>query len=499
MPRALYITLISILLVFSVTVPAFVAGTESYALSTNHDVDIPDRTEQFQGNSFSINSAARANLAETVSVTATAPEGKSIDLFVYNGDGEIVAFGFSGTGTTTFDITLNGNDFTPSPTAGTYALVLQQSGTIVSVKPLIIRGYSVSNIDSPQKITTGDNITVTANIDKIHNKNKSSVEMVVANNGTSTPVASASENSDDEYEATISTESLSNGSYDIYIAVRGSEKVLGENELLGISDPVAIELTSEEQQNTPSPPDTPPESPTTPGPSPPDTNDSTPTPSPPSNINESTQLADPDGTATFENPGINSVSNISFSNVTGTVSVANVATPPDNTPSTNLTDGISNITYVELNASVSNDVSEAAVNISLANNTFNDPSDVTVYRYNENTDEYSRLNTSSKSSDDTVYIEFTTPGFSTFAIGETSNINRTGPAIVGDNPATDPDDDQQFEDINGDGKANFDDVVTFAFEITTNAVQENADLFDFDDDNDVNFDDVIELAFTLPT
>lgn len=69
---------------------------------------------------------------------------------------------------------------------------------------------------------------------------------------------------------------------------------------------------------------------------------------------------------------------------------------------------------------------------------------------------------------------------------------------VGTAPPTNLDNDPQFEDVNGDGEANFTDAVDLAFANTgaiNSGTQAQINALDFDGDGDVDFDDAIELTF----
>ncbi len=61
-------------------------------------------------------------------------------------------------------------------------------------------------------------------------------------------------------------------------------------------------------------------------------------------------------------------------------------------------------------------------------------------------------------------------------------------------PPMDLDGDGLFEDINGDGKLTFEDGRIFSFNITSQEVQENWQLFDFDGDGDADFEDAMVLV-----
>jgi len=70
-------------------------------------------------------------------------------------------------------------------------------------------------------------------------------------------------------------------------------------------------------------------------------------------------------------------------------------------------------------------------------------------------------------------------------IGESANLPK------------DLDGDGLYEDINGDGQLTVDDLALFGFQIDSEAVQENAEAFDFDNDGEVTFNDVVALKAML--
>jgi hypothetical protein len=60
---------------------------------------------------------------------------------------------------------------------------------------------------------------------------------------------------------------------------------------------------------------------------------------------------------------------------------------------------------------------------------------------------------------------------------------------------TDPDDDGEFEDINGDGEKTFDDAIALAFANPSQLTEKQVEAVDFDADGDVDFGDAVALAF----
>jgi PKD repeat protein len=87
------------------------------------------------------------------------------------------------------------------------------------------------------------------------------------------------------------------------------------------------------------------------------------------------------------------------------------------------------------------------------------------------------------------------PNRVTFSVGGQSPF--TSPIGGGQAPPADPDDDGLYEDVNGDGQANFDDAISLAFVQTGSLTQEQVAALDFDGDGDIDFDDAVELAFTV--
>jgi outer membrane protein assembly factor BamB len=65
------------------------------------------------------------------------------------------------------------------------------------------------------------------------------------------------------------------------------------------------------------------------------------------------------------------------------------------------------------------------------------------------------------------------------------------------NPVTDPDNDGLYEDINGDGAYSIADIQALFANLNSDAVQQNADIFDFNEDGDVSISDVQALFAQL--
>lgn len=67
------------------------------------------------------------------------------------------------------------------------------------------------------------------------------------------------------------------------------------------------------------------------------------------------------------------------------------------------------------------------------------------------------------------------------------------PPVVGSDPPTDPDGDGQYEDVNGNERLDFNDVVVFFQNMDNDVVTSNVDKFDYNENGRIDFDDVVTL------
>jgi hypothetical protein len=75
--------------------------------------------------------------------------------------------------------------------------------------------------------------------------------------------------------------------------------------------------------------------------------------------------------------------------------------------------------------------------------------------------------------------------------GGTVTVRAGGPAVGGNPPATDPDGDGRYEDVNGDGSLGVGDVIVLFRNVDASAAQ--TDEFDFNADGDIGIGDVVRL------
>jgi len=63
----------------------------------------------------------------------------------------------------------------------------------------------------------------------------------------------------------------------------------------------------------------------------------------------------------------------------------------------------------------------------------------------------------------------------------------------GGSPPTDPDSDGHFEDVNGNGRMDYDDIVLLFKQFDSDAVTMNKAAYDFNDNGKLDFDDIVSL------
>jgi PKD repeat protein len=76
-----------------------------------------------------------------------------------------------------------------------------------------------------------------------------------------------------------------------------------------------------------------------------------------------------------------------------------------------------------------------------------------------------------------------------------SGVAMVGPSSVGSSPnaPTDTDGDGLYEDVNGNGRVDYDDVVLLFNNLESSGVKSNARAFDFNENDKLDYDDIVSL------
>ena len=224
--------------------PAVVSASE-YDVTTGQTIDVVDRQESFEGNSYNITAVTQVDPEDQVTVEVEAPSDKRPTVNLLNKERRIVySYQDDDPGPTEFQIDV-GEYVDSGP--GTYALVVQVENDIKSVHPLVVRGYSVS-ADTPESVTSGEDIEINGEFSQLGDKTYNTIEVVVAAaNSDQDPINKTVKIDGTTFSATVSTDELATGSYDVYAVIRGEDSVLGrQKEILGLSSPQLLDIESEE-------------------------------------------------------------------------------------------------------------------------------------------------------------------------------------------------------------------------------------------------------------
>lgn len=231
-PRKISV-LLALVVAASVVPTAMAAGFE---ISASDTTPIPERTESFQGNSFTFDSMIRADVGESVSVDVTAPgDDETYKVHVRDSDNNVVD-SMSGEGSESFTIDLTDYEH------GSYAVGVMQDRNYEAVQPMLVSGYDLS-VDGPDSTTTDESVDVTVDVTETAASSAPADVMVAVAQGETAHEVEASEN-DGEYTATIDGDELDEGDYTVYAIAQGDEEAFGRSEVLGISDGHSLSVES---------------------------------------------------------------------------------------------------------------------------------------------------------------------------------------------------------------------------------------------------------------
>ncbi|WP_193310585.1 PGF-CTERM sorting domain-containing protein [Halorubrum halophilum] len=227
-------------LLILVTVPLAVSAAD-FNISSNQTIDVADRTVERGGNTFEITSITQVDPDEQVTVSVDAPDGTDFSMYLYD-ENQTIVRGYEGTGSKDFDIPVADHG---ASKAGTYAFIVQSDGVNEAAHPLVVRGYSVST-DTPSSVTAGENISVEGEFTQLRGESFDQIDVVVATTETDKQVVKQAAVDGDTFSASVPTDDLESGSYDVYAVVRGSSTVLGQKEVLGVSSPQLLEIEADD-------------------------------------------------------------------------------------------------------------------------------------------------------------------------------------------------------------------------------------------------------------
>lgn len=216
-----------------------IGAADSYDISTDKMIDIPDRERNVDGETFEITHISQIEQNNTLTVDTSGPDSR-YEVNLISPQGQYVRvenIPDGGDATVTFDM---------SRTVGSWLITITDPGDLVAIHPVVIKAYDVEPDLSTTTVTRGTDvtadITVTEPTDGVRDqKDINRVEAALANESTEVRVtAEAAEDDSDTYEVSLSTDELTAGTYEFFGIVRGNQDIRGRDEVLGISGTTTV-------------------------------------------------------------------------------------------------------------------------------------------------------------------------------------------------------------------------------------------------------------------
>lgn len=231
--------LVLILCISGIVLAGAVPGVaqSGFEITVAGSVDTPDRNVSFEGSEYPVSDIAKSAPGGELSVHVATPDVDDLiyRVYLYNADRQIVD-SKRGTKPTRFHFDLAG--YRP----GSYMLVVQHRGEFKAVHPVVVPGYETT-IDAPSSVDAGSRLQATVRVRASAADGEPAGVAVALTNETTTIRVNATRQGRGEYTARVPTRSLAVGRYELYAVVQGEREVFGRAELLGLSDPIHVNVT----------------------------------------------------------------------------------------------------------------------------------------------------------------------------------------------------------------------------------------------------------------
>ena len=217
--------------VLGVTLTPAVA-TNHFQITSENSQPVPERSVEFQGTTYQVDSFIVADTGEEINVSVSGPD-EAYRVYVYNSDEQLVdSRATLGNDTFTFDL----DGYEP----GSYAVTVYQAEDHEAIVPLVVEGYNVS-IDAPAEVGADEGMSIQVNVERNGTDESPGAVSAVVSSGEEDLVVDAT-GSDGEYTADVGAGRLEGGNYTVYGLVQGDEEVFGRNEVRGVSDSVSLSV-----------------------------------------------------------------------------------------------------------------------------------------------------------------------------------------------------------------------------------------------------------------
>ncbi|MWV40013.1 hypothetical protein [Natrialba sp. INN-245] len=226
-----------------------VAFAGGYSLSMADSVETPEQTVSPGERTYEISSVGIVDQGDPIHVTGTGTD-RTVELL--NADGDLVA---------THDLESQMTFETSSLEPGSYVVAIDAPGVdYEDVYPVVVSAYDLET-SHPSTADADEEIDIDVTVSQDASQAELGTVQVAVWNDDTVVHTDATHDSGDVYSATISTSELDvDTEYSVYAVAQGTEEVdlIGEHELLGVSDDGTVTITESTDDQPPENGDGPP-------------------------------------------------------------------------------------------------------------------------------------------------------------------------------------------------------------------------------------------------
>lgn len=218
------------LVVVCLLVSASAGAAGEFTVAVDGSYETPEDTVTVEGDQFTVSSVGVVGAGETMTVRVDAPADERYQINLYTLDQQIQAFrAGSGDETVTFE--------TDSLEPSSYVVAIDDNGEFFAVHPVVVSGYDVT-VSVPERAPAGEGFDAEVTIEhRAGDLDPGAVELAVWNGRTRERVGTTRV-ADGVYRASVPA--LANGTYRVSGAVIAENRVDGEENPLGVSEPTTL-------------------------------------------------------------------------------------------------------------------------------------------------------------------------------------------------------------------------------------------------------------------
>lgn len=230
--------------IFAIAIGGVALSTASshYDIDIEGAIDVPNEEVTYQGDTFELSAYATVEPGDDINVDATAPEDEDYEVQLRNPDLDIIDFRV---GEGDESVTFGSGGLDP----GTYAVILEESGTIEATHPVVVSGYDLS-VSHPSTATVDESFDVTVDLSYGETTEDPDEVEVALYNDDQRYNKTATSDGGNEYTATFSIDESAGTELDVVaLAVDEDGSVEDYPNALAVEAGGTVELTAPDESD----------------------------------------------------------------------------------------------------------------------------------------------------------------------------------------------------------------------------------------------------------